>query len=137
MPDDLADDCPPDAENSTDGAPAPRPAPSQLSDKADIGCLIILGVTFIGIFLLPAAFLLGGAPLIIPLITCLLLALSAPFINPLERRSPKAKWWGRILTFLLLAGLVVAAWLWLKRSGDKMVDDDEVSCTGPHLLRAA
>ena len=137
MPDDPADACPPDAENNTADAPAPRPAPLQGADKADAGCLILLGVTFIGVFLLPAALLLGGAPVIIPLITCLLLALAAPFLNPLERRSPRAKWWGRIITFLILAGLVVAAWIWLKRTGERMVDDDEFSGTGPHFRHAA
>ena len=124
MPDESSDPCPPDAENNTPEAPAARPGPLQHSDKADAGCLILLGVTFIGVFLLPAAFLLGGAPLIVPLITCLLLVLVTPFINPLERQSTAAKWWGRVITFLLLAGGVVALWFWVSSGGGEMVRDE-------------
>ncbi len=126
MPDDLADDCPPDAENSIAEAPASRPAPLQRADKADLGCLIVLGAAFAGVFLFIPAIWFGG-PFVLGVIGILLLALASPFLNPLERRSSKAKWWGRILTFLILAGLAVAAWLWLRRSGDRMVDDGQYS----------
>ncbi len=140
MPDDPADDCPPDAENNTSEAPAPRPAPLQRSDKADTGCLIVLGVAFAGVFLLIPAIWFGG-PLVIAVIGALLLALATPFINPLERRSSAAKWWGRIITFLILAGLIIAAWFWISPFGNRMVDDRQefsfVVPPVPHGSRAA
>jgi hypothetical protein len=123
MPDESADPCPPDAENNTPEAPAPRPGPLQHSDKADAGCLIALGAVFVMVFLLPAAFLLGGAPVIIPLVACFLLILAVPFINPLERKGGAAKWWGRGITFLLLAGAVAAACIWFLNSGKMMSEE--------------
>jgi len=123
MPDDPADDCPPDAENNTPEAPAPRPAPLQ-HDKADTGCLIALGGFFICLFFVPAVALLGGAPLLVPVILVFLLALATPWINPAERMSPRARWTGRVLTFLLLTGLAAAAWLLLLHYlGDRFVDE--------------
>jgi hypothetical protein len=125
MPDDPADDCPPDAENNTPDAPAPRPAALQ-HDKPDVGCLIALGALFICIFLVPALALLGGAPLLVPVIMMFLLALATPWINPAERMSPRARWTGRVLTFLLLAGLVVAAWFLLRHYlGDRFIDESQ------------
>lgn len=124
MPEEPIDQCPPDPENETPGAPVSRPAPLSRVDKADVGCLIFLGIGFVGVFLLPAAFLLGGAPVIVPLITCFLMVLATPFINPLERRSVSAKWWGRVITFSFLAGTIVVLWLWLYRMGDRMPTDD-------------
>jgi hypothetical protein len=112
MPDDPADHCPPDSENNTPEAPAVRPAPLQSTDKADVGCLITLFVMFIGVFLFPAVMFLGGAPLIVPLIVCLLLILVTPFVNPTERRSVSSKWWGRVITFLILAVLILGVWYW-------------------------
>lgn len=126
MPDDPADACPPDAENNTAEAPAPRPAPLQGSDKADIGCLIVLGALFVGVFLLIPAIWFGG-PFVIAVIGFLLLALATPFLNPLERWSSNAKWWGRVLTFLILAGLVAAAVLWVSGYTNRMVEDDPFS----------
>src|SRR5687768_13465055 len=67
MPDDPADPCPPDAENNTPDAPAPRPGPLQHSDKADVGCLIFLGVVFVGVFMLPVVLWMGGGVVIVPL----------------------------------------------------------------------
>jgi hypothetical protein len=107
---DPAADCPPDAENSTPDAPAPRAAPLQHTDKADAGCLIFLAFLFAGIFLLPAAMIFGGVYVALPSVLTFLLLLATPFFNPMERRSAKEKWWGRAVTFLVLAALVAAAW---------------------------
>ena len=87
MPDDPADSCPPDAENNTAEAPAPRPAPLAQNDKADAGCLILLGVIMIGVFLLPVAIWFGG-PFVIAVISLFLLVLATPFCNPFEKSSP-------------------------------------------------
>jgi hypothetical protein len=125
MPDDRDDACPPDAENNTPDAPAPRPAPLQ-HDKADLGCLIALGGFFVLIFFLPAAAFLGGAPFIIPVIAILLLGLATPWLNPAERMAPAAKWWGRAITFVVIAALVVAAWLVLRHYfADRFVDETQ------------
>ena len=105
--------CPPDGENNTPEAPAPRAAPLAY-EKSDIGCLIALGALFVLVFLLPAALLLGGAPLIVPGIVLFLMVLATPWINPAERMGPKVKWWGRVLTFLLLTGLLVAGYFVLR-----------------------
>ena len=126
MPDDPAAACPPNAEKNTSEAPGPRPAPLQGADKADLGCMIMLGAVFAGIFLFIPAIWFGG-PFVIVVIGVLLLALATPFLNPLERRASKAKWWGRVLTFLLLAGMVLAACVWVSRYTNQMVDDDEFS----------
>lgn len=135
MPDDPADACPPDAENNTAEAPPPRPVPLQGADKADIGCLITLGIAFAGVFLFVPAIWFGGV-VVIAGIGVLLLVLATLLLNPLERRSPKAKWWGRILTFLILAGLVIVAWFWMRESTNRMVDDDEYSGVAFPVLRA-
>ena len=125
MPDDPADACPPpDAENNTPEAPAPRAAHLQ-HDKPDIGCLLALVGLFILVFLAPALALLGGAPLILPLILCFLLVLATPWLNPAEKKEKRLKWTGRVLTFLLMAGLVVLAWVLLSgRFGDRFTGDD-------------
>ena len=123
MPEEPTDPCPPDAENNTPDAPPARSGPLQRSEKSDAGCLILLGAAFIGVFLFPAALLLGGAPLIVPLITVLLLVILTPFVNPLEGRSVRAKWWGRVVTFLFLAGLFVAFWFWVSRGGEMMKEE--------------
>ena len=125
MPDDPDAACPPDAENNTPDAPAPRPAPLQY-DKADTGCLIGLGMIFFFIFFGVGAVFLGLAPLLVPLLACFLVALATPWINPTERASPKVKWWGRVLTFLFLAGLIVVAWLLLREHlGDRFTVDEQ------------
>lgn len=75
-----------------------------------MGCVALIMAGFIGVFLLPAAFLLGGAPIIIPLISLLLVAVITPLINPTEKMSSKARWVGRLTTFLVLGlGLAFAA----------------------------
>ena len=121
MPDEPADACPPDAENNTAEAPPQRPAPLQHSDKADIGCLIFLGVMLVGVFLVPVAIWFGG-PLVIVVITCLLLALATPVLNPLEKKSVSAKWWGRAITFLVLVALLVVAYFRITRGGEPGVE---------------
>ena len=104
--------------------PAPRAQPLQHSEKSDVGCLVLLFLMFVGVFFVPALFLLGGAPLIIPLITILLLGIATPFVNPVERYPGAVKWWGRILSFLFMAGLVVAFILWLRSLGDTLPISD-------------
>ena len=76
----------------------------------DTGCLLLLMAGFVGVFFLPAVFLLGGAPAIIPLITLLLVAMVTPFINPSEKMSAQAKWTGRLITFFGIALILVGAW---------------------------
>ena len=105
-----ADGIPPilPAEPATDSlAVAPS---AQGDEKFDVGCLALMLAGFIGVFFLPAFFLLGGAPVIIPLIILLLLWLVSPFLNPAERFSGKAKLVGRLLTCFTLALLLLAAW---------------------------
>lgn len=112
MADSKEDPLPSGDENNTPEAPPSRPAPLQDREKMDVGCLLLLMAAFAGIFCLPALFLLGGAPAILPLLTLLLVALVTPFINPAERMEPRAKWTGRLLTFLGLALLLAAGWYW-------------------------
>ena len=107
MPDDLPISA--DTENNTAEAPPARPAPLVEREKADMGCVALLMAAFVGVFFIPAVFLLGGAPVIIPLITLLLVAVITPVINPTERMAPKARWIGRAATFFglsLLLGFV-------------------------------
>ena len=134
MPDEPSDHCPPDAENNTTEAPALRPGPLQHADKADVGCLVMLFVMFIGVFLLPAVFLLGGAPIIIPLILCLLMVLATPFVNPMEGRSGRSIWIGRVITFLALAAIVVGVWYWLlgRKRSDEPFDVRQQGALSPH-----
>ena len=99
--------------------------PLQQADKPDVGCLIGLFAIFIGVFLFPAILLLGGAPIIVPLILCLLMLVASPWVNPLERRTGPAKWWGRAITFLVMAGMLVAVWYWwLGRGGEQKPFDE-------------
>jgi hypothetical protein len=112
MPDDPSDLTSADAENNLPEAPAVRPAPLQ-SDKADKGCLVSLVFLFVGVFLFPAFFFLGGAVFIVPCLLCFLIAMVSPYVNPLENRATSAKWWGRALTFVVMAGAVIAIWYWL------------------------
>lgn len=109
MPDDV-DPLSADAENNTPDSPPARPGPLKERERMDFGCLLLMMAGFVGVFALPAFFLLGGAPVIIPLITLLLVALVTPFINPTERFSPKARWTGRVLTFLVLSLLLGIGW---------------------------
>lgn len=99
-----------DAENNSREAPPARPGPLQERERMDTGCLLLLMAGFVGVFFVPAVFLLGGAPAIIPLITLMLVALVTPFINPTEKMSMRARWTGRFITFAGLAGILVVAW---------------------------
>lgn len=101
-----------DAENNTPEARPPRPGALQEREKFDTGCLVMLMAGFVGVFFIPAIFLLGGAPAIIPLITLMLIAMGTPFINPTEKMSLKARWIGRSITFSSIAVILVIAWYW-------------------------
>ncbi len=107
MPDDADRPCA--DESSLEGAP-PRRGPLGPRERMDGGCLALMMLGFVGIFAMPAFFLLGGAPLIIPLITLFMLALVTPFLNPAERKSRRARWVGRLVVFLVLALSLGAAW---------------------------
>ncbi|MES2705665.1 MAG: hypothetical protein V4726_03585 [Verrucomicrobiota bacterium] len=111
MPPSPQDPFPADSENNTPDAPATRPAPLRdPQDKSDVGCLLMLLALFIGIFFLPAIFLLGGAPLVIPCVLMLLFAVVTPVLNPAERMAPRPKWIGRLVIFLTLSGFIIAGW---------------------------
>ena len=111
MPDDPDAAGPPDAENTSPGSPprSPEPAPPDYN-KPDVGCLVLVALSFIGVLAAPAVFFLGGAPLILPGLAVLLLAVLAPLVNPTERMTGRGRWIGRIVTFLVLAALVAAGW---------------------------
>lgn len=111
MPDDV-DPRPSDAnaENNSREAPPARPGPLQDRERMDTGCLLLMMAGFVGVFFIPAVFLLGGAPAILPLITLLLVAMVTPFINPCEKMSVRVKWTGRFMTFFGLALLLGIAW---------------------------
>ena len=115
----------PPAGTTPEAAP-PAPAATAVHDKPDVGCLIFLFFGFIGIFLAPAILLLGGAPLILPLMFAFLYALATPFINPAEKMAPGARWKGRIVTWLVLCLLTAAAAWALHRFGfgSLAADDD-------------
>lgn len=110
MPDEKEPSDPVDAGHDDRDPPPARPAPLQERERADMGCIIMIMAGFLGIFFVPAIALLGGAPLIIPLLFMLLVALVTPFINPADRMPTKARWIGRILTFVILTLLLVLAW---------------------------
>jgi hypothetical protein len=112
MPDEV-DPLAAENENNTPDAPPSRMEPLRTSERMDVGCLAMMIGGFIVLFFLPAFFLLGGAPFIIPLLLLFLVACATPFINPTERRPPQAQWTGRILTFLGLALLLLAAWYYI------------------------
>ena len=109
MPDDL-DPRPSDAdsENNSKEAPPSRPGPLQERERMDTGCLLLVMAGFVGVFFVPAALALGGAPAIPPLITLLLVALVTPLISPCEKMPDKAKWTGRLITFFALSLLLLA-----------------------------
>lgn len=117
------DPTPADSENNTPDAPATRPAPLRdPQDKSDIGCLLMLLALFIGIFFLPAMFLLGGGPLVIPCLLLLIFAILTPVINPAERMARRPRWIGRVVIFLTLAGLVGAGcWWYFHTHGDIII----------------
>jgi len=105
----MPDENPPppaDGENNTPDAPPSRPAPLQDRERMDTGCLFLMMGGFVGLFLLPAFFLLGGAPFIIPVLTLFLLVLVTPFINPTEKMADRPRWTGRLVTWLVLAVLM-------------------------------
>ncbi len=114
MPDDV-DPRPSDAdaENNSREAPPARPGPLQERERMDTGCLLLMMAGFVGVFFIPAVFLLGGAPAILPLITLLLIAMVTPFINPAEKMSGRARWTGRLITFFGLALVVAIAWYFI------------------------
>lgn len=114
---------PADSENNTPEAPATRPAPlREREDKSDLGCLLFLLAGFIGIFFIPAIFLLGGAPLIIPLVFLMLFAVVTPVINPAEKMPGRAKWIGRTVIFLTFAALLAAGgWWWFIHTGEAVI----------------
>lgn len=105
MPDDV-DPSADDSENNTPDAPPTRVGPLKDRERMDTGCLMLMMVGFVGIFMVPAFFLLGGAPVIIPLIVFFLTALLTPFINPTERMPSRARWTGRVVTFVVLGILI-------------------------------
>lgn len=107
MPDDVDRPCA--DESPSEGAP-PRLGPLGSRERMDGGCLALMMVGFVVVFAMPAFFLLGGAPLIIPLITLFMLALVSPLLNPAERKSRRARWTGRLVVFLVLASLLGMAW---------------------------
>lgn len=105
----MPDENPPpsaDGANKPPEAPPPRPAPLQDRERMDTGCLFLMMGGFLMIFILPAFFLLGGAPFIIPVLTLFLLALVTPFINPTEKMADRPRWTGRLVTWLVLAVLM-------------------------------
>ena len=102
---------PDDVERPSADESSPEPAPLRMGplgqrERMDTGCLLLMMVGFVVVFAMPAFFLLGGAPLIIPLITLFMLALATPFLNPAERKSRRARWTGRLVVFLILALLL-------------------------------
>jgi hypothetical protein len=103
--------------DSPNHSPAPADKGTPVHDTADKGCLLMLFLLLIGVFLFPAIMLLGGSPVIVPIMTAFLLALATPFLNPAERMNDRAKWTGRILTWLglvlLFAGAAVATYYFL------------------------
>jgi len=101
-----------DAVHDAYAPPTASPAvlPSGPGERMDTGCLMLMIAGFFVLFALPAFFLLGGAPLIIPLILLLLVAMITPLINPTERRPARARWTGRGITFFILALLLVGVW---------------------------
>ena len=105
MPDDE-DTHATDTENNTPEAPPTRIGPLKDRERMDRGCLVLMMFGFVGIFMVPAFFLLGGAPVIIPLIVLFLTALATPFINPTERMPARARWTGRIVIFVVLGILL-------------------------------
>lgn len=125
LPQDPESELPPlpaDSENNTPEAPATRAAPLKDSrEKSDFGCLLLLAAAFAGVFALPAVFLLGGAPLVIPLILLLLISVFTPLINPAERMPSKPKWIGRIVVFLGLAALLGAGGWWYFSSHPEVI----------------
>lgn len=81
-------------------------------DRSDRGCLVLLGFAFAAVFFAPVVMLLGGAPVIVPLLVLFLLAILTPMVNPAEGKSGKAKWIGRMVTFAVLAAAMAAlAWV--------------------------
>ena len=97
-------------ENNTPDAPPARLGPLASGERMDTGCLLLMVGGFFVLFALPTFFLLGGAPVVIPLILLLLVAMVTPLINPTERKADKERWIGRGITFLVLAVLLVGAW---------------------------
>ena len=113
MPDDHDSACPPDSENNNPYTPPATPLPLTPPDRMDTGCFVGLFGIFIGIFLMIAVLARAGAVLIIAVLAAFLLAILTPLINPAERRSEKAKWWGRAITFVLLCSLASASFLYV------------------------
>ena len=70
-----------DAENNTPEAPPSRPGLLQDRERMDVGCLFLMVVSFVGIFALPAIFLLGGAPAILPLLTLRVFQFAFKYFN--------------------------------------------------------
>lgn len=118
---------PPPAASANDVLPTPpsqSPTPAQpttTGDKLDVGCLVLLGVSLLGTAAIPAALLLGGAPVIIPGLCLLVIGFFTPLLNPAERMSPGKRWAGRGVVFCVLCGLLLAgAWYLLLREGSDM-----------------
>jgi quinol-cytochrome oxidoreductase complex cytochrome b subunit len=94
-------------------------------DQADRGCMIFIMAFVLALPFIIAGFFLGGAILIMPLLVAFLMAIATPWVNPTEKKSPRAKWIGRGATWLLLVALLTTGYLVWSHAGDDLPVGEE------------
>jgi hypothetical protein len=93
-------------------------------DRPDMGCYLGLLGLLLGLLIIVAMLARAGGALIIPFLGMFLLLLATPLLNPAERKSEKAKWIGRAITFVVLSALLAAGFLYIRHLSERAPAED-------------
>jgi hypothetical protein len=88
-------------------------------DRPDMGCYVGLLALLLGLLVVGAMLARAGAALIVPVLGLMILVIATPLLNPAERRSERAKWRGRAITFSVLLVLLLGGIFYVKHLADR------------------